>query len=433
MFYTLFSIDFYKMPWRYAVSFTVFCAPLLLICPAQAQPISETKIVSDDLEVLVFRYPAEGKQLLLWIAPSFGFRQGHSDMSQLLSKQGFEVWQADINEALFLPHNSTVMRELDPKYVSDLIKTAHTETGKQIVLVSGSYGAIPTLRGAHEWLLTKPDSRYLLGVILFSPNVYQSIPPLGTEPAFLPIAYATSVPVVIFQGDMNSNRWQVDKLTEALRSGGSSVRIEIMKDVVGLFYGEDRKPHIEQYFHNFTTGMKNQIDWFNKNPYALEARKINTAGPSSGTGLDSRLKPYKGNPQPSPITLTDINGKSYNIIDFKNRVTIVNFWATWCTPCIREIPSLNKLRQSMQGKPFELISINYAEKAETIKEFMEMVDVEFPVLLDEQGLEAAKWKVIAFPSTFVIGRDGLIHYGVNAGIEWDTPDVINAVNKMLHD
>lgn len=87
----------------------------------------------------------------------------------------------------------------------------------------------------------------------------------------------------------------------------------------------------------------------------------------------------------------------------------------------------------MQGKPFELISINYAEKTETIKEFMQMVDVEFPVLLDEQGLEAAKWKVIAFPSTFVIGKDGLIHYGVNAGIEWDTPDVINAVDKMLQD
>ena len=87
----------------------------------------------------------------------------------------------------------------------------------------------------------------------------------------------------------------------------------------------------------------------------------------------------------------------------------------------------------MQGKPFELISINYAEKADTIKEFMKMVNVEFPVLLDENGLESASWKVIAFPSTFVIGRDGLIHYGVNAGIEWDTPEVLTVINKMLQD
>ncbi len=420
------------MSWRNILRLVVICTSSLNYS-AQGQPLSETKIVSDDLEVLITRYPAEGEQVLLWIAPSFGFRQGHSDISQLLSKNGFEVWQADINEALFLPHNSTVMRELNPKYVSDLIKTAHAETGKQVILISGSYGAIPTLRGAREWLLTKPDSRYLLGVILFSPNVYESIPPLGTEPEFLPIAYATSVPVVIFQGEKNSNRWQVEKLAEALRTGGSYVHIEIMKDVVGLFYGDERKPHIEQYFHNFAANMKNQIDLFNKNPYSFAARKIDTPVLSSGTGLDSSLKPYKGNPKPSSITLTDINGKSYNILDYKNRVTVVNFWATWCTPCIKEIPSLNNLRQSMRGKPFELISINYAEKTDSIKEFMQMVDVEFPVLLDEQGMVSAHWKVIAFPSTFVIGRDGLIHYGVNAGIEWDTPEVLNVINAMMQD
>ena len=107
----------------------------LLTLPTFADPISESKIVSDDLEIIVVKHPAKGEQLLLWIAPSFGFRQGHSDMAKLLSKQGFEVWQADINEALFVPHNSTSMRELNAKYVSDLIETAHSETGKKIVLV----------------------------------------------------------------------------------------------------------------------------------------------------------------------------------------------------------------------------------------------------------------------------------------------------------
>jgi thiol-disulfide isomerase/thioredoxin len=398
---------------------------------AIAKPISETKIVSDDLEVIVMKHPARGKQLLLWIAPSFGFRQGHSDIAQLLSKQGFEVWQADINEALFIPHNSTSMRELNAKYVSDLVETAHSETGKKIVLISGSYGAIPLLRGARQWQLTKPDSRYLLGIVLFSPNVYHSIPPLGTEPEFLPIAYATNIPVVIFQGDMNSNRWQVDKLAAALRSGGAAVHIELMENVVGLFYGEERKPHIENYFRHFAATMKNQIDFFNKHPYPIAANKIEPAKTASGTGLDIRLKPFKGNTTPPPIRLTDITGKLYNITDYTNRVTVVNFWATWCTPCIKEIPSLNKLRESMQGKPFELISINYAEEAQVIKEFMQMVNVEFPVLLDEQGEESARWKVIAFPSTFVVGKDGKIHYGVNAGIEWDTPEVFSVLNNML--
>ena len=85
----------------------------------------------------------------------------------------------------------------------------------------------------------------------------------------------------------------------------------------------------------------------------------------------------------------------------------------------------------MQDKPFQLISINYAEPPDAIRKFMQMVNVEFPVLVDERGLEAAKWKVIVFPSTFVIGMDGLIHYGVNAGIEWDTPEVLHVINQLL--
>ena len=163
----------------------------------------------------------------------------------------------------------------------------------------------------------------------------------------------------------------------------------------------------------------------------MQAGQITRAKPLSGTGLDAQLKSYVGNPNPNPIALKDINGKSYNISEYKDRVIVVNFWATWCTPCIKEIPSLNNLRKAMHDKSFELISINYAEKAETIREFMKMVNVEFPVLLDEEGKESAKWKVIAFPSTFVIGKDGLIHYGVNAGIEWDTPEVLDTINRML--
>ena len=85
----------------------------------------------------------------------------------------------------------------------------------------------------------------------------------------------------------------------------------------------------------------------------------------------------------------------------------------------------------MQDKPFQLISINYAETPDSIKKFMQMINVEFPVLVDEQGHEAAKWKVVAFPSTFVIGMDGLIHYGANAGIEWDTQEVLYLINQLL--
>jgi thiol-disulfide isomerase/thioredoxin len=400
-------------------------------CTLKAAPITDTETVSDQVEISVDKYPARGQQLILWIAPNFGFRKGHIDMAKMLMHEGFEIWMADINDALFLTHSSTATREINAKYVADLIGAAHTKTGKQIVMMSGSYGASPVLRGVNRWLFRKPKTRYLLGTILFSPNVYEQIPPLGVEPKYLPIAYATTTPVIIIQGAMNNNRWQLDRLVDALRSGGSFVYAEIVPKTVDLFYGKERPPHVENYFRYFVSHMSKQIELFKNNPYPLRTKIVKSVMTAHGSGLDSQLKPFKGNPRPFPITLKDVNGKAYKIKAFKNHVSVVNFWATWCTPCIKEIPSLNKLRKEMHDKPFQLISISYAETPDAIKKFMQMIKVDFPVLVDKQGREAAKWKVISFPSTFVIGMDGLIHYGVNAGIDWDSPEVIKTINHLM--
>ena len=86
----------------------------------------------------------------------------------------------------------------------------------------------------------------------------------------------------------------------------------------------------------------------------------------------------------------------------------------------------------MQGQPFELITINYAESAKTIHEFMQKVSVQFPVLLDPKGMTAQRWNVIGFPSTFVIGPDGHIRYGVNAAIHWDSEEVVNTLKALNH-
>ena len=84
----------------------------------------------------------------------------------------------------------------------------------------------------------------------------------------------------------------------------------------------------------------------------------------------------------------------------------------------------------MQGKPFQLISVDYAEAQETIRVFMEEVDVDFPVLLDTDGNVSAQWNVVVFPSTFVINPEGKIVYGVKGGIHWDTEEVIKLLDNL---
>ena len=85
----------------------------------------------------------------------------------------------------------------------------------------------------------------------------------------------------------------------------------------------------------------------------------------------------------------------------------------------------------MQGLPFELLSINYTEDPQTVESFLEQVEVDFPVLLDRNGTTAHNWKVITYPSTFVIDSHGKFRYGTNAAIEWDTPEVIQQLKKLM--
>ena len=149
------------------------------------------------------------------------------------------------------------------------------------------------------------------------------------------------------------------------------------------------------------------------------------------SGIDIYLKEYKGVITPLAIKLEDAHGNTIEKNDYKGQVTVINFWATWCPPCVQEIPSLNRLKKKMKGLPFELISINYAEEKKTILEFMKKVNVEFPVLLDKDGGFAKKWNVITYPSTFIIDKEGKIKYGVNAAIEWDDPEFIKKIKALL--
>lgn len=402
----------------------------------ERDPASRSETVSDGLEIEFDAWPAEGEHLLLWIAPSYGFRTGHAEMAAALAERGLEVWQVDLNEALFLPRGSSGMRQIDAGYVADLVERAHAATGKRIVLVSGSYGAVPVLRGAREWQARSPKDPYLLGAVLFSPNAYAGIPPLGSEPQYLPIVRATTLPVVIYQAGANGNRWQTPKLIEALREAGATVYAEMLPGITGLFYEDDdrrRSAAVRAHNARLPDRLAGILPLLERTPTPLQAAALPPAPPTPvARGLDIELRPYRADPDPRPLRLPDADGNLHALAheDYRGRVTVINFWATWCPPCVEEIPSLNRLKEAMADSAFSLISVNYAEGPEAIRAFMDKVQVDFPVLIDADGSEAAKWNVIAFPSTFVIGPDGRIRYGVNAAIAWDAPEVIERLREL---
>lgn len=389
-----------------------------------------TVTVSPDIDITVEQFPAKGKYLILWLAPEYGLRGGHRSLARLLTQQDIEVWQANIVESLFLPQGTGSVKKLDGKYVADLIQYAHKKTGKKIIILGDSYASLSALRGAHQWQQRKQTKPYFIGAILFSPYTFYSIPPLGQLPEYMPIVSSTNIPIMIYQSKKGGTFSQFNSLLEKLEQHGSPIYTRLLPDMMSLFYEDKPTNKMVTQTKPIVINIKKMIPVLEKHNVPVKPIKLKHIKQYK-SGIDIYLKEYQGTVKPLAINLKNAYGNRVEKNNFKGQVTVINFWATWCPPCVQEIPSLNRLNKKMKGLPFELISINYAEDTKTILEFMKKVKVEFPVLLDQDGSFAKKWNIITYPSTFVIDKEGKIKYGVNAAIEWDSPEFIRKIKSLL--
>ena len=418
-------------------TFLVGVKLLLLATTALAADAGEMMTLDvDDDELTLLRFEAEGQHLIIWISPGFGNLDRAHAVARAISQRGIEVWHIDIAESLFLPPGTSTLRDLDGRNVASLIQQAHQSTGKMITLMARSYAALPALRGARLWQLqTSSQNRkadYLTGAIVFSPELYSEIPPLGMEPIYDPIASSTNIPIMLYQAGKHGNRWQLDKTIEQLQGGGAEVYHKILPGVTGVFYQNDTAAETSAVLKALPAEIPRIVSMLAGVPTPSRAPQLRSNIAAHGNhSLDITLKPFGGEMEPLAIELRDIDGVLYKRSAFTGRVTLINFWASWCGPCVEEIPALNKLREYMKGKPFELISINYAESPQQIREFLDRVKVDFPVLLDTDGSYSAKWQVLVYPATFVIAGDGKIAYGVNGAIDWYSDDVLNKLEALM--
>ena len=401
---------------------------LAIASPGQAEELVVT--TTDDTDILVNHYPATGEYLLLWLAPEYGWRPAHRELARRLAADGIEVWQVDIAEALFLPRGAASLRRLDGSYIAELIEQAHTTSAKKILVAGDSYAAANALIGIHRWQSRTAAETYLVGAILFTPYAYATIPPLGLPPDYLPVISATNIPIMLYQAKNSATTAQLDVLLQKLRSHDSPVYTRMLPEVMSLFYEEEPTPGMIAAASRIPRDLARMIPLLQSHRVPQQPPPLASSQPAA-SGIDIYLREYKGASPAFAIDLPSVAGPRVIRENYRGRVTLVNFWASWCGPCVEEIPSLNRLQQQMAGKPFELISINYAEDKATIDDFMRRVEVDFPVLLDHDGSYAKRWQVITFPSTFVIAPDGSIRYGVNAAIEWDTPELVDKLDALL--
>jgi len=144
----------------------------------------------------------------------------------------------------------------------------------------------------------------------------------------------------------------------------------------------------------------------------------------------AELKRWDGAALP-PFELEDLQGRTHRLADYKGKVVLVNFWATWCEPCRAEMPSMDRLRSSLKGRPFEVLAINLAEPLSRIEKFTAAVPVNFPLLRDRDGSVGKSWRARLLPASFLIGRDGRIRYVAYGELDWMSAAARARVNELL--
>ena len=134
------------------------------------------------------------------------------------------------------------------------------------------------------------------------------------------------------------------------------------------------------------------------------------------------------------ITFYDMEGQPAKLSDFKGDAILVNVWATWCPPCVAELPSLDILQAKYKSKGFKVVavSVDRGVSEADIKKFLAARDIEYITPYQDKDREVPmKWKYQAVPTSFLIGRDGLVMRKYEGGMDWMTPAVLAEVEAAI--
>ncbi|HKB63930.1 MAG TPA: TlpA disulfide reductase family protein [Burkholderiales bacterium] len=150
----------------------------------------------------------------------------------------------------------------------------------------------------------------------------------------------------------------------------------------------------------------------------------------AASAAGGELKPWSGGATPS-LALRDLQGKEHKLADYRGKVVLLNFWATWCDPCREEMPSMQRLQDKLAGQPFAILAVDYGEGAARISDFLKKIPVRFTVLLDRDTSAATAWKVKVLPTTLVLDPQQRIRYSVVGDLEWDSQSVEDTIKKLF--
>ncbi len=159
------------------------------------------------------------------------------------------------------------------------------------------------------------------------------------------------------------------------------------------------------------------------------ADKGHAGGDSPEIKLPRGIIPQNGRDAP-PLKLNNLDGEIYNISSSKGKWVFVHFWATWCGPCRKEIPTIQNIIKKFANSRLDIAIINTAESEDAVFNFLGLLAPDINPLMDTDGLTTEKWQPRGLPATYFVDPEGKIRYLALGGRPWDKAEYLEFLNQF---
>lgn len=164
--------------------------------------------------------------------------------------------------------------------------------------------------------------------------------------------------------------------------------------------------------------------------YCLTLLLWSQAAAAQDRPLPKGVRVYEAGAAPT-LQLRDIEGVSFSLQDDgRGQWVFVHFWASWCGPCRKEMPAIQRMAQRPEAQQLRLVLINTAEDEDTIFSFLAAVAPELNSLMDADGQATEAWQPRGLPATYLVDPQGLIRYQALGGLPWDQPDYLGFLETL---
>ncbi len=175
-------------------------------------------------------------------------------------------------------------------------------------------------------------------------------------------------------------------------------------------------------------------------PYALALLALGVVVVLAWVTKDRFTPVGPGSPAPE-FEAVDRRGEPATLADYRGEVVLLNIWATWCPPCVKEMPSMQRLYEELSAEDFEIVAVSVdapvgrrdpgGNPGGDVWAFADSLGLTFPIVHNPSGDIQRRYQTTGVPESFVIGRDGVIYRKVAGATDWDAPQYVEFIRRLL--